>query len=378
MIINSLLNENFTGPSITVDPIESPRFTPNMTGMESILFESLEDNNQLETAVMLCEQVALTLNYQGQSERAENLSEGMVGDYFTKFIEMVKKLWAKIKGWFANIVKNIEVSSRDIVKMIEKYKKDLEGKNYANYEYKGHKWTAETPDKLHDGIAKTATEINSKLGTITAGQKSWLHSDTGAYNDKDKDFEDQHKQKRVEKMAKHKENFEERTRGTGVFLHALVNGSANVSHGGEEMSASEAKKELAEKAQGGSAETIKNFSAVSMSAMIDFLKNFKNSKTINAARKEVDKLYANTIKDAEQIRKDFQSAYNSTSSSKEGERAAVGGKLYQAKRNLDEMKNVLTAYSSAVGICVELEKEKFSEFKSAIAGAIRHKGTKSE
>lgn len=373
MILNSLLSENFVGASVSVDPIESAHFTPNLTGMQSILVESMEEQFRLEDAVMMCEQVALTLGYKGDESGAENLNEGMVGDYFTKFIELVKKLWAKIKGWFGNLFKSIEVSTRDINKMVDKYKKELESKSFADYEYKGHKWTAETPDKLHAGIAATALGINSRLVVISTGQDKWINGETGTYKNGDHDFEGHQKDKNKGHMEKQKTRFEERVRGTDVFMAALVNGSQSPSHDGDTLSASEAKKELAEKAQGGTtAETIKNFSAVGLNAMIDFLKNFKNNKTINAARKEVDKIYANTIKDAEKVRKDYQTAYNKTSGQKEGERGALGGRLYTAKHNLDEMKNVLSAYSTLVGICVDIEKDKFSEFKSAVAGAIRH------
>lgn len=372
MILSSLLNENFTGEAIDVEAIISEHFTPNSTGIQSILLEAQGEEHRLEEAVMLVEQATLALNFKGNTERAEQLSESMASDYFTKFVNMLKKMWAKVKGWFVNIFKHFETATRDINKLIEKYRKELDSKDYSNYEYNGHKWT-QSADKVHEGIAATATKINSSIAIGTKGADNWVNGKTGGAN------VDRETPKRKANAAEMREKNEtahkEQLVPTTVWIKALVDGTTNPSHDGDGMSASEAKTAIGEKVKGGEkAEAIKNFSAVALSTMIDFLKNFKNNKTITAARKDVDKLFATTIKEAEQVRKDIQAHANSLSGDKVGGRDAAAGKLAHAKHNLDDAKNVLSAYTTLVGICIDVEKEKFAEFKGAIAGAIRHSG----
>ncbi len=372
MILSSLLNENFTGEAINVEAIISEHFTANSTGIQSILLETQEEGNRLDETVMLMEQAAFALGFKGETERAEQLSESMGSDYFTKFVNMLKKMWAKVKGWFVNIFKHFETATRDINKLIEKYRKELDGKDYSNYEYNGHKWV-QGADKVHDGIAATATKINASLAAGTKGANDWVNGSKGG--SKANHETDKRKAAAAESRTKNETAHKEQLVPTSVWIKALVDGSTNPSHDGDGLSASEAKTTLGEKVKGeGKAEAIKNFSAIALSTMIDFLKNFKNNKTITAARKDVDKLFATTIKEAEQVRKDIQAHANSLSGDKTGGRDAAAGKLAHAKHNLDDAKNVLTAYTTLVGICIDLEKEKFSEFKGAIAGAIRHSG----
>lgn len=342
MILSGLLSEsNNLGNFNTedVEPIVKAHYTANSTGVQAILFESDESHVQLEENVMLAEQIVLSLQVKGDEAAAESLSEGMVGDYFNKMIEGLKKLWQKIKGWFANIFKSLEVATRDINSIITKYEKEIKGKDFSNFEYKGHKWKSGAIEGVH---TSATTKANTIMGHLSALPGSSAIGDT-------------------EKPTEHAK---EQT--ANKHLGALL--------GQDDMSQAEAKKHVLELVTGSEKEeTIKNFSDISVTDMIAFVKDFKNSKTIKKAQADTDKLFSKAIADAQKIIKEVEVQHNKGDFA-EGKKEHSQKNIALAKHNVNSMRNLLAGYNTLTGVCVDLEKMQFSEYKKVIAAAIRHKG----
>ncbi len=344
MILSGLLSEsNNLGNFNTedVEPIVKAHYTANSTGVQAILFESDESHVQLEENVMLAEQIVLSLQVKGDEAAAESLSEGMVGDYFNKMVEGLKKLWQKIKGWFANIFKSLEVATRDINSIITKYEKEIKGKDFSNFEYKGHKWKSGAIEGVHTSATTKANTIMGALASLS-GTSTVSSGDTEARTDSAKEL------------------------SSNKHLGALL--------GQDEMSQAEAKKHVLETVTGSEKEeTIKNFEVISVTDMIAFVKDFKNSKTIKKAQAETDKLFSKAIADAQKMIKDVEAQHNKGDYA-EGKKEHSQKNIALAKHNVNSMRNLLGGYNTLTGICVDIEKMQFSEYKKTIAAAIRHKG----
>lgn len=342
MILSTLLSENSTllseNTQESVDAIIKPHYTPNMTGIQAILLEHQEDEFAVEENVMLAEQAALAIHLQGNEAAYEKLNESVVSGYFTKAIEMIKRMWAKIKGWFANLLKNIESSTRDTASIITKYEKELKGKDYTNFEYKGHAWKSGEADKFHTH----ATNVMQKA--IEQGASHVKVSDN------------------VDEIKKIIETLKETT------VAKLLGEAAGKD---DEMSQQEFSKHLKEHVAG-EEKTIKGFQHASVTDMIAFIKDFKNSKTIKKAQTETDKLYAKAITDANKAISSAQTDANKITDAAKKETASLS--VAAAREAIAVTQRSLSVYNIITGACIDLEKAQFAEYKKVIASAIRYKG----
>lgn len=65
------------------------------------------------------------------------LTEGTISSFFGKLKEMVKKIWAKIKGMFKNfLIKITAMLTKDNKELVNKYKKDVLKKDLSKMKYK--------------------------------------------------------------------------------------------------------------------------------------------------------------------------------------------------------------------------------------------------
>lgn len=115
-----------------------------MTDMQGVI-ESIHTHDMAE---LQCEKEVRALEasyasaYEIESVR-ENYAvvmEGAVKDMYEKLINMLKKLWAKIKGYFANMVRFFDGLTKSGKDFVKKYEKQLQELDLAGFEYPMYKW----------------------------------------------------------------------------------------------------------------------------------------------------------------------------------------------------------------------------------------------
>ena len=109
------------------------------------------------------------------------ITEGTISGFFGKLKEMVKKIWAKIKGLFKNFfIKINALCTGDNKKLVEKYKKEVLSKDLSKMKFKYAKPTGKAVDTsvlpgAASGIEVTAekeTEFKEEYYGKMIGQKS--------------------------------------------------------------------------------------------------------------------------------------------------------------------------------------------------------------
>ena len=102
-------------------------------------------------------------------EEAGGAISGMLG----KIKEMIKKLWGKIKGLFDTFIKKVNgVIIRDNKKFVDKYKREVLGKDLSKMKYKASKPKA--------GWTKALDDLRDKRDTMIADAGSQIDDDIEA------------------------------------------------------------------------------------------------------------------------------------------------------------------------------------------------------
>ena len=105
-------------------------------------------------------------------EEAGGAISGMLG----KIKEMVKKLWGKIKGLFDTFIKKVNgVIIRDNKKFVDKYRREVVGKDLSKMKYKASKPKA--------GWAKALEDLRDKRDSMIADAGGQIDSDIEAAKD---------------------------------------------------------------------------------------------------------------------------------------------------------------------------------------------------
>lgn len=364
MILDNILNESFGSNDhiANLDAIETS-MEANAGSVMVLHQESIDYYNRLEEGMMLCEQMALAQTVKGRENAAVMIQEGAIGDFFGKIVELFKKMYQKVKGWFKSLMTYVSTAVGDVNKTLEKYKKELD-KDFSNYKYHGHSWKSNDISKLGSNADKIRNSIVSSLNGISisgAEAQSNISKDDKNYNHSIIGDRNETENSAVKGAAKVSEP---------NMIHALLNsGSFNTN---DETTVSEAKTQITEAVRGeGSGEEIKGFSAVSISNMVDFIKKFSDNKVLKEAQAKVDKNYNDAISSASKIKDKilgFENKANNVNAKK-----SINTKTTLAKTYIDQLRCALKSYDSLMAIHIDLEKEKFSEFKKAVIGAIRYK-----
>lgn len=109
-------------------------------------------------------------------EEAGGAISGMLG----KIKEMVKKLWGKIKGLFDTFIKKVNgVIIRDNKKFVDKYKREVVGKDLSKMKYKAA--------KPKEGWTKALDELRDKRDTMLASAGSQIDTDIEMTRDENMD-----------------------------------------------------------------------------------------------------------------------------------------------------------------------------------------------
>ena len=311
---------------------------PTMEASDQILYEFAEDMYKINAALYVSD-VIIEQSVTEGAENPETLMENVVTDFFKKLVEAFKKLWAKIKGWFKEVIKSLEVLFMNGEKFIKKYKKELEDKKATGFKYKGFKYDVAKMETAVAGITTKATGYsNTNLGSLDGVSKEDLENRLGD----------------IAKL-------------TGAEFIEKVFGKATT----------DLKKDIVTDLRGGTDTQyeLSDFEGFNKSAMISFVEGYK--KCIDNVKKdaaEADKNLSNCIKAIESAGKSYK-----------GEESGVTGVVSTVASNLKACVSVAqgmyalkqSAYKEVYKYSVHILK-KYLTFKPAKESAFDDYGSESK
>lgn len=125
------------------------------------------------------------------------IMEGAMKDMYERLINTLKKLWAKIKGYFANVVRFFDGLIKSGKDFVKKYEKQLYDLDLAGYEYKMFNWdearlSASTdvsnyPQKVtavlapYVGGTGSASDVEAKAKGLTDKKEEILNKVRGSF-----------------------------------------------------------------------------------------------------------------------------------------------------------------------------------------------------
>lgn len=90
------------------------------------------------------------------------IMEGAMKDMYERLINMLKKLWAKIKGYFADVVRFFDGLIKSGKDFVKKYEKQLNQLDLTGFEYKMYNWNNEKLSASTE-VAGYPTKVDSVL-----------------------------------------------------------------------------------------------------------------------------------------------------------------------------------------------------------------------
>lgn len=343
MIMDSLLNES---SSVLNAETVTPLFESWITGQDTnelfkICNESGAAVRKLDENTAFAETLSMVAEMKGDGAKADLLMESTIKDYFNKFIEVIRKLWAKTKAFVANLLKSIQVSMVDVTKSLNNISKYIDGKDFSQFTYLGYNWkqngiATKISDNasghlvIFEGLAKSIINIAKKMETEEGKDKSLP------------DLELTDKEKALLKL----DNF-------GIVM------------GQNDQITPVQATDMIKKAYGytGSKEEIKGFSAISIQGMIKYLKGFENNSVLKDLKKNTDELFAKSIKNIKDMKNNVDGINNQ----------ATIKKISSSMRSIcTQVQGLLSAYNTCIGTCIKCEKSRFSEYRSVVASAVRY------
>lgn len=135
--------------------------------------------------------------------------EGMAGDVFSKVKDFIKKLWAKIKAFFASLVRSMDLMFKSTNDFVKKYKTQLTKLNLSGFKYVTYNYTINVGsitglyailDTLNDDVSTDvfiSTGIRQNVGTDL--RKSEHEGNEEAFKELDDEL-DRYRDKREERI----------------------------------------------------------------------------------------------------------------------------------------------------------------------------------
>lgn len=359
MYLENYLNENATSViTENVEPLHEAWITgEDVNELAVINNEAIEAMATIAENSLFAESLAYIAELQGDTEKASSLQEGVIGNIFSKVKETLIKMWQKVKAFFANLFKSIAISMGDVSKTLKDVDKYLPD-DLSKYSYKGYKWSntniAETiSSKVLKSVEDMGTVAQSSLDAATKAAKRTSGSGNPAARE---DFDKPDKKDW------------ERNRESMIAIFLGKSGEVTMAEAGD----------MIKEAYGcnGAPETIEGFSAVSISTMINFCKTFDKNKALNKLKSDTDKAYGKAVNEAKKCESaigKLKLSDNAVGQNAANRKKEINFYLNAAKVTVTSMTTGLSVYNSLMGQCIACEKKKFKEYRSAIAGAVRHK-----
>lgn len=336
-------------------PVYEGYVAPTADAVMSIATEGVLEGLQLQAALHVADATIAYTAVHESAGAAEAVLESVVGNTIGKLKEGLKKLWAKIKAWFASVGKTFSLMFAKGKDFVKKYKKEILEKPSAGFEYSGHVWTVEAGNNKAGALIKS---IDSTLQTVlkaasSIDAKDYKTADTT--NAKDEFDLPSIKEDLVKKLGN--------TLGAGV----------------DDMS--EIKEKLQEVYRNGKdeKEEIKDFGKVSRGTLIDLIdKSDKSQKEVKDIEKEVDKQFNESLKALQKLEteigkakdSDFTGADNAAQAKSRGKITALASMVSNVTRYAQSLNTAIA------GAAVENIKAAASEAESVLKQFIRYRGTK--
>lgn len=137
MLALDLLNEsvNYKNEEETVVGL-GESYAPGMEGLLEMSNANLEDEMMLEMAILTATNKQARLLAEGKNEEAMTLSENLVKNTLNKVVELIKKMWARMKDFFKGIRTYFDKLLMNEKKFVEKYGDDI--KKISSVKVSGH------------------------------------------------------------------------------------------------------------------------------------------------------------------------------------------------------------------------------------------------
>lgn len=323
---NSQVLESVTLPEVG-------NILPTMEASDQIIYESAEEMYKINAALYVAD-IMIEQSLCEGAGNAEVLVEGVVGDFFRRIINMFKKMWAKIKEWFANVLKAIKILFMSGTEFVKKYKSELDKKNVTGYIYNAYKYDVDKMNSAIDKVVNTNSKyVATKLPDLKDATKESVENSLGD----------------IAKMD-NTEWIEDLCGKYGI-------GSAN--------NVSELKQEVVSICRDGmdTKLELKDFEGNSKSEMIKFIEGFKKCiDDIAKDNKDTDKNFNNAIK-----------AIESGERSYKGGNSDVSSAISKVASN---MRSCLSISQAMYAVKKQMYEEVYRSFTSILKGYLTFKPKK--
>lgn len=334
--------------SFAIDaPVAMESYTEHGGDMVA-LEEAMEDMHSVVQSMHQHEMAAIECAYKirqgGDAEQLREsyapVMEGAIKDIYTKLVDMLKKLWAKLKGYFKNVVRFFDGLILSGKKFVKKYKKELERLSLSGYEYKMYKWN--DARLSNDPNVETYTsKVEAAIDAITPVKSSIL-AEVEEYN---------------KTLADKKDKILNELRGSFVG-------------GGAVDSEDYSEKLFAYFRNGATGKEDLEDVAVDMAKIIRVLEEDKMLTTLKKAEKDCDKVFAKYIKDLEVQRKTYDKAIGSGNAEENKLQKSLSSVWAKKISIFNEGQAIAQAFLNAWKTAVT---ERNRQYKGAAVAAFRFK-----
>lgn len=328
-------------------PVFEGHIEPTGDAIMAITTDSVLEGLQLQAALHVADATIEYTAVHESAQAAEAVLESVIGGTFGKIKSGLKALWGKIKAWFKQVAKSFQLMFTSGKDFIKKYKKEIQEKRAAGFEYDGYVWTVEA------GNSKAASGMKAIDGVLKG-----LYADAPSVTMGTEKLEDKYD------LSETKEKIVD---GLGKALGVS----------GSNVDMSEIKKALHEAYRNGADEKTENkeFAKINRGDLIGLIEQVdKNKKFIDEAEKVVDKQFAESIKALDKletaINKTPDSDFGKDGSAKRAKVTAYAAMIGNVTRYGQSLNSALAATA------VESVKASAKEAESVLKSFIRFKGVK--
>lgn len=255
------------------------------------LEEAMEDMHSVVQSMHHHEMAAIECAYRirqgGDAELLREsyglVMEGAIKDIYDKLVAMLKKLWAKLKGYFKNVVRFFDALILSGKKFVKKYKKELERLSLSGYEYKMYDWN-DTRLSNDPNVESYTTKVEEAIDAVAPIKVSAFAE----------------AEEQVKTLTDKKDKILDQLRGSFVGGGAVASEDYSEKLFGYFRNGATGKEDL---------EDI----AVDMAKIIRVLEEDKMLTTLKKAEKDCDKVFSKYIKDLEASHKSYRSAGSAVS-----------------------------------------------------------------
>lgn len=333
---NDFLDESYFGSEI--QPANESWITgENPDELSEINRQFNTEMYTLEENFMLAESLCLVSEINGDMDKSV-LLESKVGDFFKSAWAKIQEMIKRVKQFLSNLLNAAKMKFGKIANQINNIDKYIGTKDMSGYTYNIHDWNDNVG--IFDECTTTAVKV---LGILTT-----------------KLNEIQSTQDEVDTSNSDGDKYTFKVYTSPAYLIGLTNAGASSSD-----SLKTIKLEIA-KAYGceGPVTEHDNFSS-DKSTMVTYLKSY-DKKTMKEKADKTNETLKNSEKSAKEV-------LNKIKALEAKDDNNVAKAQTQAKKVINAIGDVITSNNQILKMCINLESTRFSEYKSALIGAITYR-----